>query len=162
MPHSSPTRPARATLYGSLLLALVASLGLGACATSESGSTYSHGEARREMSVRTGVVDSIRNVTLDGSHSGAGTLAGAAIGGIAGSNVGGGKGSSIGAILGAVAGGVAGHAAEGGLTKKQGVEITVKVDGGGMVAIVQDADEAFRPGERVRLLSSGGNTRVSH
>lgn len=145
-----------------LALALVASLGLGACATSDSGSTYARGESRREMSVRMGVVDSVRNVTLDGSESGAGTLAGAAIGGIAGSNVGGGKGSSIGAILGAVAGGIAGHAAEGGITKKQGLEITVKVDGGGIVAIVQEADEAFRPGERVRLLSNGGKTRVSH
>lgn len=143
-------------------LLLLASLGLGACATSDSGSTYGRGESRREMSVRMGVVESVRNITLDGSESGAGTLAGAAIGGIAGSNVGGGKGSSIGAILGAVAGGIAGHAAEGGITKKQGLEITVKVDGGGIVAIVQEADEAFRPGERVRLLSNGGKTRVSH
>lgn len=145
-----------------LLLVLTASLGLSACATSDSGSVYSHAESRREMTVRTGIVESVRSVTLEGSESGAGTLAGAAIGGVAGSNIGGGKGSSIGAILGAVAGGVAGRAAEGGLTKKQGLEITVKVDGGSTVAIVQEADETFHPGERVRLLSTGGKTRVSH
>ena len=29
-------------------------------------------------------------------------------------------------------------------------------------AIVQDADELFRPGERVRLLSDGRKTRVTH
>lgn len=145
-----------------LLLGLLAALSLAGCATSDSGNVFSHSESRREMTVRLGVVESVRNVNLEGSDSGAGTLAGAAIGGLAGSNVGGGKGSSIGAILGAVAGGVAGHAIEGGVTKKQGLEITVKLDNGGMVAIVQENDEAFRAGERVRLLSTGNKTRVSH
>lgn len=145
-----------------LLLGLLAALSLAGCATSDSGNVFSHSESRREMTVRLGVVESVRNVNLEGSDSGAGTLAGAAIGGLAGSNVGGGKGSSIGAILGAVAGGVAGHAIEGGVTKKQGLEITVKLDNGSMVAIVQENDEAFRAGERVRLLSTGNKTRVSH
>jgi len=145
-----------------LLLGLLAALSLAGCAASDSGSVFSHNESRREMTVRLGVVESVRNVNLEGSDSGAGTLAGAAIGGLAGSNVGGGKGSSVGAILGAVAGGVAGHAIEGGVTKKQGLEITVKLDNGGMVAIVQENDEAFRAGERVRLLSTGNKTRVSH
>jgi outer membrane lipoprotein SlyB len=31
-----------------------------------------------------------------------------------------------------------------------------------MVAIVQEADVAFAPGQRVRLIESGGVTRVSH
>jgi len=31
-----------------------------------------------------------------------------------------------------------------------------------MVAIVQEATEEFHPGEKVRLLESGGTTRVSH
>jgi outer membrane lipoprotein SlyB len=30
------------------------------------------------------------------------------------------------------------------------------------MAITQEADEAFAPGERVRILSGGGVTRVSH
>lgn len=145
-----------------LLLGLLAALSLAGCATSDSGNVFSHSESRREMTVRLGVVESVRSVNLEGTESGAGTLAGAAIGGLAGSNVGGGKGSSIGAILGAVAGGVAGHAIEGSVTKKQGLEITVKLDNGSMVAIVQENDEDFRAGERVRLLSSGGKTRVSH
>lgn len=145
-----------------LLLGLLAALSVAGCATSDSGSVFSHSESRREMTVRLGVVESVRSVNLEGSDSGAGTLAGAAIGGLAGSNVGGGKGSSIGAILGAVAGGVAGHAIEGGVTKKQGLEITVKLDNGSLVAIVQENDEAFHAGERVRLLSSGSKTRVSH
>ena len=84
------------------------------------------------------------------------------VGGVAGSNVGGGKGSIIGTVVGAVAGGLAGSAIEEGVTRREGVEITVRLDGGRLLAIVQEADEAFRPGERVRVLSGGGSTRVSH
>ena len=65
-------------------------------------------------------------------------------------------------ILGAILGGVAGSALEGQMNKRPGLEITVKLDNGEYRAITQDADEAFRPGERVRLLSSGGVTRVTH
>lgn len=133
------------------------------CASTSSGSVYSGGQARQEQTVRMGVVESVRQVTIEGSKSGVGTIAGGAIGGVAGSNIGGGnRGSAVGTILGAVAGGLAGNAIEQGTTKKPGLEITVKLDNGELRAITQDADENFRPGERVRLLSGGGVTRVTH
>lgn len=133
------------------------------CASTSSGSVYSGGQARQEQTVRMGVVESVRQVTIEGSKSGVGTIAGGAIGGVAGSNIGGGnRGSAVGTILGAVAGGLAGNAIEQGTTKKPGLEITVKLDNGELRAITQDADESFRPGERVRLLSGGGVTRVTH
>lgn len=132
------------------------------CASTSSGSVYSSGQTRQEQTVRMGVVESVRQVTIEGSKSGIGAVAGGAVGGVAGSNVGGGKGSTIGSILGAVAGGLAGNAIEQETTKKQGLEITVKLDNGQLRAITQEADESFRPGERVRLLSSGGVTRVTH
>lgn len=110
-----------------------------------------------------GVVESVRQVTIEGSRSGVGTLAGGAVGGVAGSNIGGGsRGSAIGTIIGAVAGGVAGNAIEQGTSQKPGLEITVKLDNGELRAITQDADEVFRAGERVRLLSGSGVTRVTH
>jgi outer membrane lipoprotein SlyB len=65
-------------------------------------------------------------------------------------------------VVGAVVGGLAGAAAEEGLTRKDGLEITVKLDNGSMIAVVQEADEQFHPGERVRLVESGGTTRVTH
>jgi outer membrane lipoprotein SlyB len=142
--------------------ALVASAVVSGCAGTSSGSVYSGGQARQEQTVRMGVVESVRQVTIEGSRSGVGAVAGGAVGGVAGSNIGGGKGGTIGTILGAVAGGVAGNAIEQGVTKKQGLEITVKLDNGELRAITQDADEAFRPGERVRLLSGSGVTRVTH
>ena len=142
--------------------AIAVSLFITGCASTSSGSVYSSSQTRGEQTVRMGVVESVRQVTIEGSKSGVGTVAGAAVGGVAGSNIGGGKGSTVGAILGAVAGGVAGSAIEQGTTKKQGLEITVKLDNGDLRAITQDADESFRPGERVRLLSGGGVTRVTH
>ena len=86
------------------------------------------------------------------------------VGGVAGSELGGGKGSIVGSVLGAVAGGVAGGAVEEGTTRQKGVEITVKLDGGRMIAVTQAADpnENFQVGDRVRILSGGGVTRVTH
>ncbi len=89
-------------------------------------------------------------------------ILGAVVGGIAGSEIGQGKGSAVGTVLGAVGGAVAGHAIEEATTRKGGLEITVKLEGGRTLAVVQEADEAFRPGERVRVLSGGGVTRVTH
>ena len=143
-------------------LAVVALL-LSGCATSQSGSSYSQGQAQREMNVRMGVVDSVRSVTIEGNKSGAGSAVGGVLGGIAGSNIGGGdRGSAVGTILGAVGGAVAGHAIEENVSKKAGLEITVKFDNGSMSAITQEADEQFHVGDRVRVLSGGGKTRVSH
>ena len=144
-------------------LALAASVALLAgCASSQSGSSYSRQQTRGEMYIRLGVVESVRQVSIEGSKTAAGPLAGGLIGGIAGSNIGGGRGSMVGTVLGAVAGGVAGQAIEEGVTKKNGLEITVKLDNGQMVAVTQEADEAFHPGQRVRVLSGQGATRVSH
>lgn len=145
-----------------IALALVATA-LAGCAASKSGSAYTRDQARQEMVVRTGVVESVREVQIEGTKSGVGAGAGAVAGGIGGSHIGGGKGQIVGAVVGAVVGGVAGAAAEEGFTQKTGVEITVRLDNGQMTAVVQEsAGEVFRAGDRVRLLSGAGGTRVTH
>jgi outer membrane lipoprotein SlyB len=136
---------------------------LAGCATPpESGNVYNSAQVMREQSVRTGTVESIRNVTIASPESGVGTMTGAALGGLAGSEVGGGKGSIATGIVGAVAGGLAGQQVEHGSSNRPGFEITIHLDSGGLVAITQPADEMFRPGERVRLVSDGYMTRVTH
>jgi outer membrane lipoprotein SlyB len=91
-----------------------------------------------------------------------GTGAGAIIGGIGGSAVGQGRGSAVAAVVGAVAGGIAGQAIENNRSRVAGVELTVRLDNGELRAIVQEVDgQQFKPGDRVRLLSQGGVTRVS-
>ncbi|HEX5477568.1 MAG TPA: glycine zipper 2TM domain-containing protein [Burkholderiales bacterium] len=149
------------TAYAMLAAAALTSA-LPGCASRESANVYGRHETGREQTVRFATVESVRPVSIQGSQTAIGPIAGGAVGGIAGSTVGRGKGSSVGAVLGGVAGGVAGQAIEEGATRKNGLEITVKLDNGELRAIVQEADEAFRPGERVRLLNSGGITRVTH
>ena len=141
---------------------LAVTVGMAGCAgRSSSGSVYTPGQAQREQTVRMGVVESVRQVTIEPQQSGVGAATGGIVGGVAGANVGGGRGSIVGTVLGAVAGGLAGQAAEGAFTRKAGLEITVKLDNGELRAITQEADETFRPGERVRLLSGTGPTRVT-
>lgn len=143
-----------------LAAAALATVLTGCGAPGMGGGSYSRDQARREQTVRMGHVESVREVKLEGTRSGVGPAAGAVAGGVAGSSIGRGRGSALGAIAGAVIGGVAGQAAEQGITAKQGVEVTVKLDNGTMVAVMQEADETFRPGDRVRLLSDGSTTRV--
>lgn len=132
------------------------------CASSKSGDVYTRDQARYEHTVRVGVVNSVREVQLEGTKSPVGGLAGAAVGGIAGSTVGGGKGAAIAAVVGAVAGGLLGGNIEESATRKPALEITVKLDNGQLVSIVQEGHAAeFRPGDRVRVLSGRGESRVS-
>ena len=141
----------------------VIGLAVGGCATpSNSNAVYSGAQVQREQIVRMGTLESVRPVTIQHQDSGVGTLAGVGVGGVAGSAIGGGRGSIIGAIVGAVAGGIAGNAIENNADRRPGYELTVRLDDGEMRAIVQAADEPFQPGDRVRILSRGGISRVTH
>ena len=144
-----------------LLAALAASAALAGCATSKSGDVYSREEALREQTVRVATVESVRPVTIQGTRSGIGAAAGGIVGGVAGSGVGSGRGSAVAGVLGAVGGGVAGQAVEEGTTRRPGVEITVRLQNGELRAVVQEETDKFVPGQKVRLLTSGGVTRVS-
>jgi outer membrane lipoprotein SlyB len=144
-----------------LILITLSAAALVGCATRESANVYSRHEAGREQTIRMATVESVRKVTLEGSRSGVGAAAGGAVGGIAGSGVGQNRGAAIAGVLGAVGGGVLGNMAEEKATSKDALEITVKLDSGEMRAIVQEADLELKPGDRVRLLSSGGVTRVT-
>ncbi len=146
-----------------ILIPLAIASFLAGCATPpESGNVYNSYQTMHEQSVRMGTVESVRTVTIASPESGVGTMTGAALGGLGGSEIGGGKGSWATGIAGAVAGGLIGQKVEQGAGKRAGFEITVQLDGGGLVAITQPADEMFRPGERVRLVSDGYMTRVTH
>lgn len=135
---------------------------LAGCPASTSGGAYTRDQARQPQEVQLGVVESVREVQIEGTKTPIGAGAGAIVGGVAGSTLGKGKGSTIGAVAGAIAGGLAGSAIEEGVTRSKGLEITVKLDNGRLLAVTQAADETFRPGERIRILTGGGVTRVTH
>lgn len=138
-------------------------LAVSGCASNLSGSSYSRADARAVQTVRMGTVESLRAVQIEGTKTPIGTLAGAAVGGIAGSGIGGGRGQAIATILGGVAGGAAGSAVEEGITRSQGVEIVVREDDGISRAYVQavDPSQVFRVGDRVRIMSVNGASRVT-
>ncbi|MEO8101419.1 MAG: glycine zipper 2TM domain-containing protein [Betaproteobacteria bacterium] len=134
----------------------------GCAAPGLGGGNYTRAQARGEQSVRLGVVENVRDVVIDARDTGTGTLAGAAIGGIAGSTVGGGyRANAAGAIAGAVVGGIIGSAVEKDANDRRGVEVTVRLENGKLIAITQEKDEEFRVGDRVRILSGQGATRVT-
>jgi len=142
---------------------LAAGLVLSGCPASMSGGAYTRNQAREAQEVRLGYVESVRQVLIEGTKSGVGAVSGAALGGVAGSTIGRGRGQVAGAIGGAVLGGLAGSAIEENATRQPGLEITVQLDNGRMVAVTQAADEPFYPGDRVRvLIGYDGTTRVAH
>ena len=99
---------------------MFASVFLAGCPASTSGGAYSREQARTPQEVQMGVVESVREVQIEGTKTPIGPAAGAVVGGVAGSSIGHGKGSTIGAVIGAVAGGLAGAAVEEGVTRGKG------------------------------------------
>lgn len=132
------------------------------CAYDRGSADYRSYEVMGEQSVRFGVVETVRPVRIQPRDTGVGSTAGAFLGGIAGSHAGRGSGEIVGAIGGAIIGSIVGHNIERAGNEVLGVEVTVLLDSGRYVAIVQQADEAFRPGDRVRVLSGRNSTRVTH
>ena len=137
--------------------------GLIGCVAGLQGSSYSRSEARKVQEVEFGVVLSTKPVIIEGRRTDWGELSGVIIGGIAGSSVGEGKGQEIATTLGAIGGAVVGSAAEERATRAQGLELTVKMDSGKTLSIVQEVDEInqFQKGQRVRVLVQGALARVS-
>ena len=144
------------------IAALGCALLLFGCAYPYGGRDYRGYETMGEQSVRFGVVEAIRPVRIAPYETGVGTAGGAMLGGIAGSHVGGGSGQVAGAIGGAILGGIIGQGVERSANERPGVELTVLLDSGKYVAVVQPEDEPFRAGDRVRVLSGRGGTRVTH
>lgn len=145
-----------------MLIVIPVCLFLIACGTNPSATTYSRDQTLSVQQVQLGTVASIRPVQIEGTQSGVGAAAGTVIGGVAGSGVGHGRGSTIAAVVVGVAGGLIGNKVENSVTKKDGLEITVQLDNGNAVSVVQAAEESFQVGDRVRLLTSSGTARISH
>ena len=145
-----------------IAILLAAAALAGACAYPAGSRDYHGYQVMGEQSVRFGVVQDVREVRLHAGESGVGTVGGAALGGLAGSTVGGGTGQVAGAIGGAILGGIIGNNIERSANEHPGLEITVQLDSGQYISVVQGAEEPFRPGERVRILSGRGATRVTH
>ncbi len=142
-------------------MAIIA-LYLTGCASSRSGQVYSRDEARKVQTVENGTVESVKEVTIEGTKTPIGTAAGAVTGGVLGNTVGQGSGKTIATVVGALAGAAAGTVIEEGITSKNGLEIIVNKDNGQAIVVVQEADVLIAAGDRVRIITApDGTTRVS-
>ncbi len=145
------------------LVSMVCVLGLLAgCATSNtSGEVYTRRDTLRTMDVRHGEVLMVVPVVIDGQATQLGLVAGGAIGYAIGDKIDGRGQSHVGGAVGAVTGAIVGQAIEKEITKQDGLEITIEMDNGKVIAIVQAATVGFAEGERVRVLyGHGNNARV--
>lgn len=134
----------------------------GCASHSASSQVYTYGQAQRDQVVRHGTVEGVRPITIqtDGS-SGLGAVSGGAMGGVAASTIGGGRGKVLATMGGALLGGLAGDAVEKRVQRKQGLEITVRLDSGETRVIAQEADVPIQAGQRVQVISGAGPVRVA-
>ena len=150
------------------ILILLSILALGGCATGGfSPDVVSRDAAAKSQYVQSGVVVSVRNVTIEGDRD-SGNLFGSILGAIVGSNIGGEDDQTtreVGAVVGTAVGSVVGQNVGESLSRKAGVEIIIKLDTNEReISIVQempeDVDYSFRAGDKVRIVRSGGKARV--
>ena len=150
------------------ILILLSILALGGCATGGfSPDVVSRDAAAKSQYVQSGVVVSVRNVTIEGDRD-SGNLFGSILGAIVGSNIGGDDDETtreVGAVVGTAVGSVVGQNVGESLSRKAGVEIIIKLDTNDReISIVQempdDIDYSFRAGDKVRIVRSGGKARV--
>ena len=138
-------------------------LSLTGCTPKVGGSDYTSTSAQQVYAVEFGYVHSARTVLINDSNTNTaiGAVGGGVIGGIIGNMFGRGHGNTLatmgGAMLGAAMGGAAGQ----GVGNQQGVEVTVTLDSGKTIVVVQGADMQFYTGQRVRVTTGAGSTRVS-
>ncbi len=143
------------------VLVLGALLALSGCATSpSSANSVRRNETGRAQTVDRGEVVYVRTVTIEGEAQGAGAVAGGvmgfALGGLAD-----GRGRGVARAGGAVAGAAAGNAIERRVTTREGLELTVELESGEVLVVIQAADEVFTKGDQVRVLRrSDGGARV--
>lgn len=142
---------------------LAAAVAAGGCALPSRGDVYSRGETRQAWDVDYGEVTDIDQVVIEGQRTWLGRVGGGLVGWEVGRAIGGSgsTGRVVGAV-GSVAGAVAGEAVEESVTRQDGLQITVRLDDGRSIAVVQAADQAFVVGEKVKLFSRrDGAARVA-
>lgn len=132
------------------------------CQTTSQGSkTYTRGQAQTALEVYYGTILKVAEVQIEAETTGAGAVGGGVVGGVIGSTIGSGRGRTLATTAGALAGAAAGSAAEKSRGTRLALEMEVELDDGRLMAIVQEKDDEFAVGDRVRLLRSpDGKMRV--
>ena len=140
-----------------LVIILVLSLALPACSTTGS-KVFNAGEAQQIQQVSFGTVLAVEEVRVEGDGAHTGAIIGGITGAAVGSLFGGGSGKVLSVLGGALAGGVLGHGIEGQVRSFDAYQLTIELENGSNIVVVQRKDEQFfTRGDRVRVIVSGQN-----
>lgn len=155
--------------FCSLVLIFVFSLFFLSCQSTPSQSRYPITSSGMAKQLEGGTIVDLREVVIDGTSSGLGAYGGAIGAIVAGRAIGAeASGTSLGAAVGAaggmIAGGVVGPKIEKALTSTRAQELTIRMDEGGTIIVVQEIREPrFNIGDSVRVDSTlAGAARVFH
>jgi outer membrane lipoprotein SlyB len=144
-----------------LTMFFIASVTMSCQTTSQGSKTYTRGQAQTALTVYYGTVLRVAEVQIQAETTGVGAVAGGVVGGIVGSTIGSGRGRRLATTGGALGGAAAGSAAEKARATRSALEIEVELDDGRLMVIVQEKDDEFAVGDRVRLLQSpDGKMRI--
>ncbi len=142
-------------------LIAVFSLVLCSCSPSRSGRVYSFDDAQRALEVSYATVASVQEVRIEGKRSPAGSIGGTAMGASIGYGVIQGPFRPAVMIASGLIGMTVGPWVEERIKRKRAYEIELRGDDGRTSVLVQEDDQEFRPGERVRITrDSSGALRV--
>jgi outer membrane lipoprotein SlyB len=137
--------------------------GPGAGCASNSGRSYTPSEARTAQTVRTGTITHIGQAVIEEDSSLLGPIVGGVAGGVVGSLFGSGAGKVLTTLGGAGAGALAGAATEKTARTDKALEITIELENGQTISVVQVDDDVFTVGDKVRVVyGAGGKARVQH
>ncbi len=151
IPANRNSHIAGAPIAAVAFAALAAATLTGCANRSLSSQTFPASGAQTVWNVEYGEVVDVRPADVEGEISLLGVLVGSAVGHAVGTEV---SNSNNAGAVGAVAGAAAGAAIEQAVTDRSAQQITVDLDSGSTVAIVQDDQEQFQNGERVRVLTA--------
>ncbi len=134
-----------------------------ACAQKIGGTDVNVNQTGIASSVTFGTVMSIIDVNVNDDNSGTAvltTIGGGVAGGFLGSEIGKGSGNTVAKIGGAILGAIAGSEMTKILNNQAGYQLTIRLDDGSIIAIVQGTDIKFARGEKVQIITSNGKKRV--
>ncbi|MFC4523598.1 glycine zipper 2TM domain-containing protein [Cupriavidus pinatubonensis] len=150
------------------LLFLCCAVFTGCAAQPTSPNTYRATEALRTSSAEAVTVVRVRPVTIvdrEGimsAHTGVPGVLGAVVGAVLGARIiGDGNGRYLAGALSGTVSAVIAQTAANQLSRRDGVEVIVRTDGGRQVVVTQDADQQFVSGERLFLVSGAGGYRLT-
>ncbi|CAM2158349.1 outer membrane lipoprotein SlyB (plasmid) [Pararobbsia alpina] len=153
-----------------LIVAVVVASILSGCTQIPVGSpdSYQPSSLMRGSQVEAATVVRVRPVMIEGQANGRdaspiATVLSSVAGAVLGARViGNGNGRYIAGAMSGTISGVVAQQVTSSAVRQPGLEIVVKTESGRFMSITQGAQQMFAPGERVMLVSSGMDYRVTH